>query len=209
MAIEQFCVYGKKIGYIVDINLDDIKRAMEFSEKIIKEDNQYNRMLPHEVRDKAECEKYRIQRTCVGKLGEIAFNKLLISRNIHTDTSSMFLIYQGQNVVDNFDFKTLDGMTVDIKTGFLSNHKRLIVNLEQFNNIKKNYYVGVKLTGDNKCYDKRLFDIYSIKRALIYGYAEYDYLNVKCNRLSFGEGESVYTDYVNLMEIDKLIEKFM
>lgn len=208
MAITEFNVYGNKKGYIVDFNQEDIGRALKFSKDIIYGDNQYSRLLPCYVKDKGEIDKYRIQRTYVGKLGEIAFDKLLISRDINVDTSDMFKIYEGQSSVDKFDFITSDKKTVDIKTGFLSNHKRLIINLEQFNNIKKDYYVGVKLIGNKECFDKKLFDENSIVRAKIFGYAEYGYLNTKCRRRNFGEGNSVYTDYVSLIEIDKLINMF-
>lgn len=208
MTITEFIVYGNKKGYIVDFNQEEVRRALEFSKDIIYGGNQYNRLLPNDVKDKNESDKYRIQRTCVGKLGEIAFNKLLLSRGIFVDISDMFEIYEGQSSVDKFDFITSDKKTVDIKTGFLSNHKRLIINLEQFNNIKKDYYVGVKLIGNKECNDKRTFDVNSIVRAKIFGYAEYGYLNTKCKRRNFGEGNSVYTDYVSLIEIDKLIKMF-
>lgn len=208
MTITEFNVYGNKKGYVVDFNQEDISKALKFSKDIIHGDNQFNRLLPNDVKDKSESNKYRIQRTYVGKLGEIAFNKLLMSKGIYTDISDMFKIFEGQSSVDKFDFITLDKKTVDIKTGFLSNHKRLIVNLEQFNNIKKDYYVGVKLIGDKECFDKKLFDENSVRRAQIFGYAEYGYLDTKCDRKNFGEGNSVYTDYVSLMEIDKLIKMF-
>lgn len=208
MCIKKFIVRENVIGYEVDFNQEDIKIALKFAKEIILGDNQFDRFHPSDVKDKTEIDKYRIQRTCVGKLGEIAFYKLLVSKHIYPDVSSMFQIYEGKNVVDNFDFVTSDNKTVDVKTGFLSNHKKLMINLQQLYNLTKDYYVGVKLETNVECSDKKIFEIGSIVSAKIMGYAECDYIKNEFFRCDFGEGMAAYRDYKYLLGIDDLIQKF-
>lgn len=62
----------------------------------------------------------------------------------------MFSIYEGQKQTDSYDFITNYNETVDIKAAFKSNHRNLVVNLEQFNNISKKFYVGVKLNAEDQ-----------------------------------------------------------
>ena len=62
---------------------------------------------------------------------------LLRERGINLSSDEMFQIYEGQANTDDFDFITSDGRSVDIKTGFRSNHTRLLVNMQQFNRIPK------------------------------------------------------------------------
>lgn len=42
----------------------------------------------------------------------------------------MFIIYEGQDKVDSFDFITPTEETIDVKTGFRTIHQKLLVNLE-------------------------------------------------------------------------------
>lgn len=89
-----------------------------------------------------------VETTYVGKLGELAFLSYLNSKDIFPDTKDLLEIFLGQNNVDSFDFLLRKGHTVDIKTGYLRNHKRLMVNEEQLSQKKKDVYVAVKLLSD-------------------------------------------------------------
>ena len=187
--------------YEVDITEAMRKKAYEFSEKIIKSNNQYERLVASE--------NVEIQRTYVGKLGEVAFYELLKQKGINIDISDMFEIFSGQANVDNFDFVTKSGETVDIKTGFRDIHKKLLINKEQFENIPKDYYVGVKLNAkdDTNSLTKEI-DINSITKATIYGYADYNFLKNKVGYKYFGEDYAKFIEYNQLMGIDKLLSKF-
>ncbi|MDU3176671.1 hypothetical protein [Anaerococcus sp.] len=211
MSYSKFYINPFKVGYKIKINREDIKKAEEFSIKIINQDNQYNRLMPRFINPKniKNTNKIRIQRTTVGKLGEIAFYKLLKSKNKNVDISKMFEIYEGQNAVDDSDFTTLSGDLIDVKTAYFSNHKKLMINLEQFNskNKKIDYYVGVKLHAENENPRIHLIDLYSIDYALIYGYAKRDYLENHCEVINFGEGDTVSEYLERLLRIDELIEE--
>ena len=70
----------------------------------------------------------------------------------------MFKIFIGENNADNFDFKTIDNQTIDIKTAYENFHNRIVIPEDQFENNKaKDFYVGIKI-------------FYSDKTAKIYGY---------------------------------------
>ena len=136
------------IYYSVEITEDMKALALDFAKNIILTDNQYSRLLPENVKNSHDVslqQKIEIQRTYMGKLGELAFAKFLDEKGKQVDIRGMFQIYEGQTNVDNFDFRTRNGMSVDIKTGFRNIHRRLLVNVEQFENLPKDYYVAVKL----------------------------------------------------------------
>lgn len=54
----------------------------------------------------------------------------------------MLEVYEGQDNVDPYDFMTLRGHSVDVKTGFRNIHTRLLVNVEQFYNLIFNSLVA-------------------------------------------------------------------
>ena len=198
--------------YIVDITEEMRNQALSFSEEIIRRDNQYDRLLPKKIRECGDEElkkKFRIQRTYIGKLGELAFKAYLEEKGKTVNTDDMFVIYEGQENVDEFDFVTTDNKSVDIKTGYLENHKRLMVNCEQFLNNRKDYYVGIKLatTTERVVFGNVLVDFNNITSATIYGYCDYEFLNRQETR-DFGEGPAKARFYNALMGIDKLLEKF-
>lgn len=121
--------------YEVDIDVDMRRDALQFAKDIILSDNQYSRLLPENIKnsnDVSTQQKIEIQRTYMGKLGEIVFLKLLNSKGKIVNTQGMFEIYEGQDNVDSFDFETIDGESVDVKSGFRTIHTRLLVNIQQF-----------------------------------------------------------------------------
>lgn len=147
----------------IKITPKDIKLCLDFANKIISGNDQYNRV---------DAEKdIRIQRTCVGKLGELAYLKY-IRENFNVDYSEgdMFEIFEGQTNVDGFDFITDSGETVDVKTAFLPNHKNVTIPDDQFENCPKDHYVAVRLNGDFlSSEDKSRVDLNSITVAEIKG----------------------------------------
>ncbi|MCM1101111.1 MAG: hypothetical protein NC398_06975 [Acetatifactor muris] len=197
--------------YTVDIDDAMKAQAMDFARKLILTDNQYSRLLPKEVREggdqnvKAQIE---IQRTYMGKLGELAFVRLLRESGRAVDVGDMFTIYEGQTHVDAFDFKTATGHSVDVKTGFRDIHKRLLVNVEQFDRIPKDYYVGVKVYALDRDPELTLVDWNQITKADIFGYAEHAYMKNYAEIRDFGEGPARWLYYNRLLGIDRLIAEF-
>ena len=122
---------GYNVG-VYEVVVDDEMRmaALQFAKEIILSNNQYSRLLPENVRNSNNIsmqQKIEIQRTYMGKLGEIVFLKLLESKGKNVDIQGMFKVYKGQKNVDSFDFKTDDGKSVDVKSGFRRIHTRLLV----------------------------------------------------------------------------------
>lgn len=197
--------------YTVEINETMRKQALKFAKDIILSDNQYSRMLPSELlqsKDLKEKEKIEIQRTYMGKLGELAFLKLLEEKGKSVDTTDMLKVYEGQNNVDSYDFITSDNLKVDIKTGFRFNHMRLLVNKDQFDKNPKDFYVAVKISAKDTDISRKLVDWYNISEAHVLGYAEYNYIKEKCSERDFGEGLAKNMFYNKLLGIDKLISMF-
>ena len=205
--------------YEVEINQEMRDRALSFACKIKIDDNQYDRLIPREyqsmptdteidIRTKERLFlKYTIQRTYVGKLGELAFLVLLNEREIECNVAGMFEIYDGQENTDSFDFMTANRKRVDVKTGFRSNHSRLLVNRQQFEGDPKDFYVAVKLNGRDVPGDDRLIVWDSVETATIKGYAERTFLE-RLKYVNFGEGPAKSRSYNQLLGIDRLLARF-
>ena len=205
--------HGRYDVGVYQVGIDEEMRgaAQRFAREIILSDNQYSRLLPENVRsanDAGEQQKIEIQRTYIGKLGEIVFWKLLKSLGKTVDIQGMFEVYEGQDNVDLFDFKTAAGRSVDVKTGFRDKHTRLLVNIEQFDHIPKDYYVGVKLNAKDTNASQKLVDWDSITIATVKGYAEHSYMRAHAEVRDFGEGPARWLPYNNLLGIDRLIDMF-
>lgn len=212
-VVERTELRGKYGVNVYDVEITDEMRqtALEFATKIITEDNQYSRLAPEvliESNDLDSIQKVEIQRTYVGKLGELCFSKLLTEKGKKHDVKDMFTIYEGQHNVDSYDFFTSDEKTVDVKTGFRENHTRLLVNRGQFEGSPKDYYVGVKLNARDLDPKKKLVYWDNITIGTVEGYADYSYLNTNVRYVDYGEGDAKGVSYRNLMSIDKLISKF-
>lgn len=193
--------------YEIDITNVMKQRALQFATDIINSNNQYSRLIPSfALNDATLQQKIEIQRTYVGKLGELAFLEYLNENNIHPNTDDMFVIYQGQNNTDGFDFE-VNNYSIDIKTGFRYNHSRLLINMEQFTRIPKNYYVAVHLNGVDIDSQNKLIDLNSVTQATIKGYADYNYLHNRCPIGNFGEGDAKYIAYNRLLGVDRLLNQ--
>ena len=130
---EQRGSYSVRV-YEVEITPKMREKALDFATKLIENDDQYLRLIPKKLRESLDSEtikKIAIQRTYVGKLGEMVFSVLLTVKRIQHDVTDMFTIFPGQTNVDDFDFITPYNETVDIKTGFRPNHTRLMVNMKE------------------------------------------------------------------------------
>ena len=69
------------------------RNALDFAVEIIRSDNQYSRLLPDAVRNANDVglqQRVEIQRTYLGKLGEMAFLKVLQEKGINVNIEGMF-----------------------------------------------------------------------------------------------------------------------
>lgn len=181
----------------VPITSEMIERSYNFASEIILGDNQYDR-LPTTV-------NRRIERTFIGKLSELVFYNYIHSRGINYDIGDMFEIYDGQENVDGYDFITRDGITIDVKSASRTDHYMIMVPIDQFENIPKDYYVGVKInTGVTRSEDIQIDDITT---ATIYGYCDYNYLDNRDIR-NYGEGPCKSAQLERLLDIENLISRF-
>lgn len=197
--------------YVVPIDEAMRSAALTFAKEIVLSDNQYSRLLPAEIRASGDVnmqQKIEIQRTYMGKLGELAFLRFLQENHKSVDTTGMLDVFPGQKNVDPFDFITSDGCSVDVKTGFRAIHKRLLVNTEQFDHIPKDYYVAVKLDAIDTDAEQKLVDWDTVSTATIVGYAEHKYMKDNAGISDFGEGPARWLFYDRLMGIDRLLIKF-
>lgn len=197
--------------YDVEITADMRNQCLRFAKEIILSDNQYSRLLPSEIKNSGNVsmqQKIEVQRTYLGKLGELVFLTFLNNLKKKVDSNGMFDIYIGQSNVDGYDFVTKKNNTVDVKTGFRNNHKRLLINYEQFINIPKDYYVAVKLTATDIDSKLTLVDWDDITSGTVMGYAEYIYLKKQAKTKDFGEGNAKYIEYNRLLNIDCLLKEF-
>ncbi|HDR1063322.1 TPA: hypothetical protein QB310_002101 [Pasteurella multocida] len=194
--------------YVVDITSKMKQRSLEFATAIVNSNNQYSRLVPDfALNDFNLRQKIEIQRTYVGKLGELAFLEYLNFNNVYPNTDDMFEVYQGQTNTDNFDFN-INGYSIDIKTGFRTIHSRLLINMEQFIGIPKDFYVAVYLNAIDSDSNNKIIDLNSITEATIKGYADWNYLNKTANNIrNFGEGDAKHHPYNELFGIDKLLNQ--
>ena len=159
----------------ISLTKEDIEMCWNFASTIISEKNQFNRMIKFGLNKQDEI-LYRIKRTFVGKIGEIAFYRFLEQNKINPgNLVKMFEIYEGEQNVDKFDFQTKKGLTIDVKTAVFQNHKNLVVPYDQFKNMAKDIYVGIKLDIplNIKDYDET-FTKDVVKDVFIYGYVMYE-----------------------------------
>ena len=116
----------------LSITNEDIIQCRDFTNEVVEQTyNRFNKNL-----------KERKKRIFFGKIGEIVFFNYLISINKKINNKDMFKIYIGENNVDNFDFKTINNQTIDIKTAYENFHNRIVIPEDQFeNNKSKDFYV--------------------------------------------------------------------
>lgn len=191
----------------INIRQEMRNRAYKFSEDIIMQDNQYDRMRPANIRDIGQRNTIRINRTYVGKLAELCFNEYLNANNIFVNIDDMFTIFEGQNNVDDFDFCLPNARTIDVKAAVFNNHRNLVVPIDQFINTPKSYYVGIKYECPINGNDYRLINRDIFTRATIRGFCTYDELR---NRriINLGEHDCKAIPLNNLENIRILVNMF-
>ncbi|WP_349820098.1 hypothetical protein [Catenibacterium sp. RTP21428st1_D7_RTP21428_210409] len=197
--------------YDIDITENMRNECLQFAKDIVLTDNQYSRLLPTQIKESGDVslqQKIEVQRTYIGKLGELVFLTFLKIKGKEVDMQGMFDVFVGQENVDGYDFITRDNKTVDIKTGFRGIHRRLLINCDQFNNIPKDYYVAVKLNAIDVDSELTLVNWDDITTGTIMGYSDYAYLNRYAKVRDFGEGDAKYIDYNRMMGIDRLVREF-
>lgn len=140
--------------YTIEFTITDKEQAQFYAEKVA------DRMLDRRnVGYEVQVRDIRI-----GTLGEIAFYKYLeILNKIPLGAESMFSILEDEFAHNNYDFRTSQGATIDIKTASLSYHTRILVPQDQYNNLPKDYYVGVRISEDEQT-------------AIVIGYARHNEL---------------------------------
>ena len=191
----------------INITQEMRNRAYDFSTDIIMQDNQYDRMHPANVRDINERNIIRINRTYVGKLAELCFNEFLIANNIIVNIDDMFVIFEGQENVDDFDFCLPNGSSIDIKAAVFNNHRNLVVPIDQFINTPKSYYVGIKFECPINGNDYRLINRDTFTRSVIRGFCTYDELRNR-RTINVGEFDCKAIPLDNLNNIRRLIAMF-
>lgn len=185
---------------IVKITQEMRDVAYKFAYDIEMKHDQYPRL--------GQNENELVETTYVGKLGELAFLSYLNSNDIFPDTKDLLEIFPGQNNVDSFDFPLRKGHTVDVKTGYLRNHKRLMVNEEQLSQKKKDVYVGVKLLcdgGNPEVAGDIPVNIWT--RAEIEGWATYEEI-MSMELWDFGKATARAKKYDDLRPIETLLKFF-
>lgn len=120
----------------------------------------------------------------------------------------MFAIFQGQTNVDPFDFQTADGASVDVKTAVFANHKNLVVPIDQFCHIPKDYYVGIKLDIPISVRDyDNSFIPNCIRDAYVCGFATYEQMR-QCHTTDLGEFNCKAKQLADLCDIAELVALF-
>ena len=131
----------------IAISKKDINKCFNFSKAIIQTNNQFNRFH--------KSQQIQIERTFIGKIAEYIFLKFLRNNGVNYPEGDMFDIFEGKENVDSFDFITMSGNTVDIKTASKTFHKRIMIPISQWH-LEKNYYVGIRIHGCQKLIKVRM-----------------------------------------------------
>ncbi|SHF98032.1 hypothetical protein [Ornithinibacillus halophilus] len=181
----------------IPVNQQMINDCFNFATTIINGNNQYNR-IPTTA-------STRIERTFVGKLAELAFLNYLNNNGKNYPMGTMFQIFQGQQNTDGYDFITRIGQeSVDVKSASKPNHSRIMIPIDQFQNIPKDYYVGVRINAEVDNNNNILIN--TINSADIFGYCTYQEL---ADNPTEDFGYPCKAMYLNqLTDIQQLLNKF-
>lgn len=180
----------------IKVTMKQKQRCYNFAKEIIEGNNQFNRF--------AQSNLTQINRTYIGKLAELIFFDYIKSLGIKINEGDMFKIYEGQKNVDAYDFVLPNNKTIDIKTASLPFHKRIMIPIDQFISLKKDYYVGIRL--NFSAIDKKI-EPFSIETAIIYGYTTRKILEKK-QTSNFGEGNCKAIELTELKDINYIINLF-
>ena len=128
-----------QLQHVIRFTDEDIRRAHDFARK--KAPYAYNR-------GGVEANE-EVRRWFVGKLGEIAFARLLNQKNKHiAGNESMFAVWEDVYAADRQDFLTSESQTIDIKTASRDFHRRITIPEQQFHDHPSDFYVGIRIAED-------------------------------------------------------------
>jgi len=103
-----------------------------------------------------------IERIFTGKLGEYALFQILNKFTYEIDYKDAFKIWEGTQNVDRFDLK-VNNKTIDAKTLYKPNHRNMIVPLDQWKSMPKDFYVAVKLDNFDNILNETMKNISLLK----------------------------------------------
>lgn len=169
----------------VTLNQTEITQARTFAEAVVGETyNRFNQNLAT-----------RIDRIFYGKIGEIAFLKYLQENHITPQVDGMFEVYDGETNVDEFDFITETGESIDVKTAYKRFHIRILIPYDQFEGGRaKDFYVGTKTLDDGHTVD-------------VIGFISKEDLEDNGSR-DFGEGRAYWQFLNRLRPIVQILQYF-
>ena len=179
------------------ITKEDINRCHDFAKAIIQTRNQYNRFHKNQ--------SIQIERTFIGKIAEYIFLRYLNEYGKDFPESVMFDIFEGQENVDSFDFKTKFGHTVDIKTASKSFHQRIMVPITQWH-LEKDYYVGIRIHTESDGFNGPII-LDSISKATIYGFCNRKQIGSSQTK-NYGDGPCKHYLLTDLNNIERLLDQF-
>lgn len=155
--------FEKLMTKSVNITPEQLKECKEFASNESQKFNEYKHLIPKEIKNKELQQEILEQRIFVEKVSECGFLNYLMSKGI--------------------DESVIDKKKIAIKTAIAKEiHTRLIIDKDEFEKNKSNYYVGVHLNlemEDKKDKIKRhlIKDLYSIEKVQIFGYLDYKFIN--------------------------------
>ena len=90
------------------------------------------------------------RRRRVGMLGAIAFYQFLLRQNRSPLGSDGKPVFRKEDDVERMDFRTVAGKLVGVKTLSRNYYKRVLVSVDELRTRPKDYYVGVRISEDER-----------------------------------------------------------
>jgi hypothetical protein len=156
--------FDKLVTKSVNITEDQVKECREYAKKVVKESDDYKKLLPASIKDEKLQKQIGEQIIFANKIGECGVLNYFKYRGVKPEV--------------------LSNKKIGIKTCIDKNiHNRLIVDKSEFDSKERqDYYVGVHLNlevEDKKHPIKKYLakNIYDIKRVQVYGYLESKFIN--------------------------------
>ncbi|WP_042275298.1 hypothetical protein [Faecalimicrobium dakarense] len=155
--------FEKLITKSVNITQEQLKECRDYALNESKKFDEYKKLIPKDIKNKELQQEVLVQRIFIEKVSECGFLNYLMSKGI--------------------DESVINKKKIAIKTAIANEiHTRLIIDKDEFENNKSNYYVGVHLNlemEDKKDQVKRhlIKDLYNIEKVQIFGYLDYKFIN--------------------------------
>ncbi len=90
------------------------------------------------------------RRRRVGLLGAIAFYQFLLRQNRSPLGSDGKPVFRKEDDVERMEFRTVTGKLVGVKTLSRNYYKRVLVSVDEMRTSPKDYYVGVRISEDER-----------------------------------------------------------